>query len=211
MLTCIPLPQLMHPPQKFIDRARTLTQELVDGTCKDQPINVGLFNKGYNERTYLRHGVELPTRLGRMYSLGDDFIEWVKDYIHPHPQETGMNALVPFNAPIMGPHIDTKRKFVLFYMIELGGDNVQTVWYKEHGHTLDRTHCLGPSGVGYYVRDYKDLEVIDMVNMQRGIWYLISPKIIHSVENVMGPRTAITVSVPDMDQFPWKNRAPVQD
>ena len=59
-------------------------------------------------------------------------------------------------------------------------------------------------------QDYKNLEAFDTINMQRGIWYLMSPKIIHSVENVMGARTAITVSVPDMDQFPWKNRVPVE-
>lgn len=205
------MPQFMHPPQKFIDKARQLTKELADGTCEQEPINSGLFNKGYTERTYIRHGVETPTRVGRMYSLGDDFIQWVKDYLHPHPDETGLNVLKPFDCPIMGPHIDTKRKYVLFYPIALGGDNVQTVFYKEPGHTIDRSHSLGPSGVGYYVRDYKDLEAIDQINMQIGVWYLMNPKVIHSVENVHGPRSMITVSLPDMDQFPWKNRIPAQE
>ena len=210
MLTYIQLPQLPHPPKKFIEKARKLTQELSDGTCTQDRINKPLFNSGYTERTYIRHGEKINTRLGRMYSLEEEFLTWVKDYIHPWPDETGLNSLWPYDCPTMGPHIDTKRKYLLSYYIELGGSNVRTVWYKEKGQTVDRTHSLGPSGVGYWVENYKDLEEIDSVNMQTGIWYLMNPKIIHSVENIESNRTFIAVSLPDMDQFPWKNRVPAE-
>ena len=66
MITCISLPQLPHPPKKFINRAEVLTQEMVNGTCKEQHLNAGLFNTSYHQRTHIRHGVELPSRLGRL-------------------------------------------------------------------------------------------------------------------------------------------------
>jgi hypothetical protein len=73
---------------------------------------------------------------------------------------------------------------------------------------LERLHAAGPEGKGYWVEDYANLEVIDDVVFSPGIWILLNPKIIHSVENLQGYRTFLTISLPDMNQLPWNNRVP---
>jgi hypothetical protein len=210
MLTQITLPQIPHPPQHFIDRARARADEFHRGheDASSTPDNAHIFNSGYTEREYIRHGVPTKTRRQHVFNIGEDFDKWVADNIHPYPYEAGISVGVPLDAPIHGPHCDPRRRYVLNYILDTGGDNVRTVWYREKGQPLERLHAAGPEGKGYWVEDYANLEVIDDVVFSPGIWILLNPKIIHSVENLQGYRTFLTISLPDMNQLPWNNRVP---
>lgn len=210
MFTQITVPQIPHPPQKFIDRARGLIEKFNSGTMteEDVPGNAHVFSKDYIDREYIRQGVVTKTRRQHVFTIGDDFSKWAADNIHPYPYEAGLSVGVPLDAPIHGPHCDPRRRYVLNYILDTGGDNVRTVWYKEKGFPLERLHATGPDGRGYWVKDYADLEVIDDVVFSPGIWVLLNPKIIHSVENLVGYRSFLTISLPDMHQLPWNNRIP---
>jgi hypothetical protein len=206
MLTCLSIPQIPHPPKRYIDLANLFVDNFLSGKSKDSP-NAGMYSTGYGEREHIRNGVLTKTVKQCSIVLSTEFEEWAKDYIHPHPFEAGATVSIG-DAPIHGPHVDFRRRYNMVYVLNPGGDNVRTVWYKEHGYPIERLHAAGPEGKSYWVKNYSDLEVIDDVVLEPGIWYLLNTKIIHSVENIIGNRSMLTVSLPDMNQFPWKNRTP---
>jgi hypothetical protein len=206
MLTCVSIPQITHPPKRYIDLANTLVEDFLKGSTKESP-NADMYTTGYGERQHIRHGVLTETVKQCSVSLGVEFEEWSKDYIHPHPFEAGATVSVG-NGFIHGPHVDFRRRYNMVYVLNTGGDNVRTVWYRERGCPIERLHAAGPEGKSYWVKDYSHLEVIDDVVLEPGIWYLLNTKIIHSVENITGNRSMLTVSLPDMNQFPWRNRTP---
>jgi hypothetical protein len=212
MLTQITLPQVPLPPQMFIDRARKMTTEFYAGEKNEQdtPDNAHVYNTGYADREYLRNGVLMKNRRQHVFSIGEDFEKWVADNIHPFPYEAGVSISVPPDRTFQGPHCDLRRRYVLNYILDTGGENVRTQWWREKGYPLERLHESGPEGKSYWVKDYNDLELIDDVVFSPGIWVLLNPKILHSVENITGYRSFLTISLPDMSQMPWNNRTPVK-
>ena len=210
MLTQITVPQIPHPPQKFIDLAKQMIQSFKDGemTEHDEPGNAHVYNSGYADREYIRNGVLMKNRRQHVFSIGQEFEQWAKDHIHPFPYEAGVSISVPPDRTFQGPHCDLRRRYVLNYILDTGGENVRTQWWKEKGYPLERLHEVGPEGKSYWVKDYNDLELIDDVVFSPGIWVLLNPKILHSVENITGYRAFLTISLPDMHQMPWQNRLP---
>jgi hypothetical protein len=208
MLTQITLPQVPHPPEQHIRKAQSILRGFYSGTMteKDIPGNAHVYNSGYAEREYIRNGKVSQNRRQHVFSIGPEFEKWVADNIHPFAYEAGISISVPRDLSFQGPHCDLRRRYVLNYIIDCGGENVRTQWWKEKGYPLERLHESGPEGKSYWVKDYADLELIDDVVFSPGIWILLNPKILHSVENITGYRSFLTVSLPDMSQFPWNNR-----
>jgi hypothetical protein len=93
-------------------------------------------------------------------------------------------------------HSDILRSYAINYMIELGGDEVCTSWYKENGQPLRRLKIAGntQSDRGYI--DYKNLELLDSVKLEQGKWYIIATDILHDVGKIVGTRKSITISIP---------------
>jgi len=210
MFTQIALPQIPHPPKTILNQAQIIVDSYNNGTADldEKPDNAYVYNGGYADRVYHRHGQTIKTRRQHVYSLGEEFRKWTADYIHPFVLESGLSVSVPVELGCQGPHCDLGRRYALNYIIDCGGDNVRTVWYKEKGYPIERLHNSGPEGKSYWA-DYPDLEVIDDIVFSPGIWVLLNTKILHSVENITGYRCFLTVSLPDLNTFPWKNRQPV--
>lgn len=219
MLTYITLPQIPHPPQKFIDQAKEMTDKFYRGEGDEldklqknkfvyQNTSTGISN-GYGERTYIRNGKEYGSRRQHVFDMGAEWEQWTADYLHPFAWESGVSVSMPPQWTFQGPHCDLRRRYALNYIIDCGGENVRTQWWKEKGYPIERLHETGAEGMSYWVQNYDDVEIIDDVCFSPGVWILLNTKILHSVENVTGPRSFLTASIPDMDQFPWKNRKPL--
>lgn len=210
MLTQITIPQIPHPPREIINRAQAIVDTYNNGTAdlSTDPDNAYIYNTGYADRVYHRNGIATKTRRQHVFSIGEDFEKWTADNIHPFAYEAGLSVSVPKGLPGQGPHCDLRRRYALNYILDCGGDNVRTVWYKEKGFPIERLHDSGPEGKSYWA-DYPNVEVIDDVVLGPGIWVLLNTRILHSVENITGYRCFLTVSLPDMFQFPWNNRNPV--
>ena len=210
MLTYLTVPPFPHPPKHIIEQALEIVESYKNGTAdlERKPDNAHIYNTGYADRIYHRHGVATPTRRQHVFSLGPEFEQWAANNIHPYAYEAGLSVSVPVTAPMQGPHLDLRRRYALNYMLDLGGDNVRTVFYKEKGHPIERLHAAGPEGKSYWA-DYADLEVIDDVVLSTGVWVVLNAKVLHSVENMQGYRAMLTISVPDLNQFPWHNRNPI--
>lgn len=93
-------------------------------------------------------------------------------------------------------HSDILRSYAINYMIELGGKDVYTSWYKEKDKPLTRIkkNGNGQSDTGYI--NYNDLELLDTVKFEQGKWYIMATNILHDVGKIVGSRRSITISVP---------------
>ena len=123
MLTYITLPQIPHPPQKFIDRAREMTGKFYRGEGDEldkhqknkfvyQNTATGVTN-GYGERTYIRNGKEYGSRKQHVFDMGKEFEQWTADYLHPFAWECGVSVSMPPQWTFQGPHCDLRRRYAL--------------------------------------------------------------------------------------------------
>jgi hypothetical protein len=98
---------------------------------------------------------------------------------------------------VIGTHIvhsDIKRVFALNYLLELGGDNVLTTWYKERNKPLYRYKEQTGQQSDNGVVKYDDLEVLTSVKFKKHKWCLLATDILHDVDNITGERSAISIS-----------------
>lgn len=136
------------------------------------------FDQSYLQRSVTVRDQTYHTRYQRKYDLGSDFNHWCRHNLHPDCYHTG----VAYNQgidPYHGPHVDKGRKYVLFYLLQAGGNLVTTTFWTRTGLPTEPTEQQFPS----YVCDYDDLEMLDQHVFEPGKWYLFNVGIIHSVEN----------------------------
>jgi hypothetical protein len=83
------------------------------------------------------------------------------------------------------PHSDRLRNVAINYYIELGGDDVTTVFY-------DKTDPIDDK-VGGHVLSYDDLPTItNKITFKKNEWYILPSKQYHSVENIETMRIMIS-------------------
>lgn len=147
-----------------------------------------------------KHGVLLTKNNTQEYSSGDnslyfskddDATTWAKSNIDTRIND--IRAFVALNYQDIakwsqGPHTDSTRTHTLIYLLDAGGDNVKTVFYKEHGvDNIDR-------GLKYRPTDYTNLEPIDSVELKVNTWTLLNATVLHSVESLTRARKTIQVA-----------------
>ena len=86
-----------------------------------------------------------------------------------------------------GAHSDKTRSFTLFYLIDAGGDKVQTRFFKEKRKPLYRKDFT-------VITDYSKIELVESVVIKPFKWYLLNQRIIHDVFGIESIRKCITVS-----------------
>lgn len=89
------------------------------------------------------------------------------------------------------PHSDRVRTIGINYYIELGGDNVQTVFYDKHD-PIDDT-------IGGHVEPYENLKPLSCIKFSKNTWYAIDSRQYHSVENILTKRYLLSLSFINTD------------
>lgn len=89
------------------------------------------------------------------------------------------------------PHSDRVRTVGINYYIDLGGDNVQTIFYDKHDPLTDK--------IGGHVEPYENLKSLSTIKFTKDIWYAIDTRHYHSVENIMTKRYLLSLSFIDTD------------
>lgn len=198
MFTWIEL-DLPSVPEKFIkqafDVAKQATHEDVShfGLISDSP-------KSLFERKLIINGKEHNTRHQWSGAISEEWEEWVRGNIIPTYLNTGVRVSVGKETDWHGAHCDSfkgpPKKFVykLYYLIDAGGDDAETVFYKEKNKPFKRT-----TDQETLINNYDDLEVVDRVKLPPNKWVLLNTSVLHGVENVTGPRTNLVVVI-DIDQ-----------
>jgi hypothetical protein len=93
-----------------------------------------------------------------------------------------------------GPHSDRVRTVGINFYIDLGGENVSTVFYDKFDPLDDL--------VGGHNATYNELTAVEEVFFKNDIWYAFNTKQYHSVENIETTRIMLTLS---MVNIPIKN------
>jgi hypothetical protein len=166
-------------PQKFIDLA--LDQDY-DKNLPKFKYFATTFSSEYLERSVTVDHESYKTRYQRKYNLGQEFLDWCHTNLHQNCYHTGV-AYNQGNSPYHGPHIDKARKYTFFYLLEAGGSNVTTSFWKHPDLPVEPTEQDFPS----YACDYQGLELLNQCVFKPKQWYLFNVGIIHSVENIIGP------------------------
>lgn len=177
MFTWIPLPHLPNPPQHFVELARKLCYE-DQGRNDCAPLQG---DSGYRDRKLtMVDGEEVPTRFQKGYTMGEEWDEWVRKNITKNFFETGVRC--SYGPPMHGAHSDAPPKWKLYYLIDRGGEDAVTSFYKEKGQPIERP--ISTPGQLFHVNDYRNLEMIDSVKLPLNQWVLLNVTILHGVENL---------------------------
>jgi hypothetical protein len=128
----------------------------------------------------------------RRYPFSNDLYNWVKENIYPYIDEMNRYQLghqIWKQGDVIWPHTDGVRgHFVLSYLLEEGGDFVETVWYK----VRDKSAVLPPAT--HYV-NFNNIDIITRKRLPLGKWVLNDARVLHSVYYMTEPRIAITIGM----------------
>lgn len=171
MYTCIHLRRLPTIPSELLDYqidANTYVTSLPGRsvTKNDQVYSAGVY-------TGQHVGIALES--------------WVKQHVIEEWANIGYSKISP---PCLGPHLDRTRFYTLQYIINAGGTDVATVFYRARSEKLQMD-----TGKGLYFNDYSQLEPFETVYARPGEWYLINGRQIHSVENIQSTRVAVQIGL----------------
>jgi len=184
---------LPHPSQEIIDQAyRAL--ELRE--------KIGFYNPdlhslpGHDEyRTRVvkyKDGSPAASTASYRYWISDEFDDWVREHAQQDPKGCGINVFE--NGILVAPHVDASRLYNIQYVLETGGDEVDTVWYREKGREIERPDLRGNFNLSDTIDDYSRVEEIDRVRIPVGKWISLNVGILHAVENMQSRRVAIHLS-----------------
>lgn len=161
-------------PQNFVDEALHGDRSDLIVTSTDRHIK--------NEQGLYRNARLQRWRLSQ--ALGD----WLQQQGVHGFQDVSVQTIE--QGETLGPHTDSWQSCKLFYLLQSGGDNVETIWYRQHGHALVREKWL-------LVEDTADLEEAHRMVIPVGQWGFINVQIIHEVKNMTSPRQAVVASFAD--------------
>jgi hypothetical protein len=163
-------------PQKFIDLA--LDPDYSKNLSRFDYFS-STFSQEYLERSVTVNNNSYVTRYQQKYNLGDEFQLWCKENLHQDCFHSGV-SYNQGDGPYHGPHIDQKRKYVFYYSLKTGGENVTTSFWQHPKLSTEPSKHELPG----YACDYSDLELLASVIFQPNQWYLFNTSLIHSVENI---------------------------
>jgi len=91
------------------------------------------------------------------------------------------------------PHCDRYRQTAINYILELGGENVSTCFYKEKRKDMDFSKAENAL--------YTDIELDFKKHLATDTWYSFNVQEYHSVENITGTRLFLGLLLKDNIKF----------
>jgi len=122
----------------------------------------------------------------RRYNLSENAKQWVLDNIGEYSQ---MGSQLMRNGDAFTPHTDGgPRRYILNYLVESGGAQVETQFLEEPEKGLIR------EGVPIQIPDGSNLVLVKSVVAPEKSWMMIFGKIVHSVVGITGKRIQLSIS-----------------
>jgi hypothetical protein len=141
----------------------------------------------------LPDGRQIPSAGSDRYPMSPEYDVWVKENIKSEWAVSCAQRHTQVSNTI-GPHIDDQVNELLYFILQEGGTNVETVWWQENGYEIERPDKLPTAE--YYdaaVNDYNNLKEIDRIRIPVGVWVRMNTMILHSVENMTGVRIGLSI------------------
>lgn len=153
-------------------------------------------HKEYRTREVrFRDGSRLNSIESYRYWISEDFETWVRNHVQEETKGCGINVFE--DGKLVAPHVDANRNFALQYILETGGDRVETAWYRQKGRDILRPDIRHVFDLNKIVLDYDQLEELDRICFPAKTWVCLNTNILHAVENLQGRRLALQISRQD--------------
>jgi hypothetical protein len=182
--------KLPNIPQHLIDNAR----KKITGEPNFQSSNHKLIDWKAVQQVKLNiNGVEKFSVTSKAWHVDNELVDWVKENIVSDGLDhVRINCNQPYdNNDVCGAHTDHNRNYSLLYVLEQGGDNVVTAFYKEKDKPLLHEH-------GYRVTDYSKLEYIEGIVIPKNCWCLLNVKVLHGINNIVNDRINIQIGLENL-------------
>lgn len=122
----------------------------------------------------------------RRYNISPESEAWIKENIGEYSQ-AGSQLMI--NGQAFTPHTDGgPRRYILNYLIQTGGADVKTQFFKEPNHDVVREGDPLQLALG------DDLELVESVTAPAGTWMALFGKVLHSVVGLETSRVHLSVS-----------------
>lgn len=161
--------------------------------CFDETAIMNNWGDSYTNRILIKNGKTYNNAFNRSNLLGEDELTWVKNNISHLALDVRISRTQP-GLERCGAHIDKTRNYTLVFLLDTGGPDHRTVFYKEKG--VDELH----RPLLYHVDDYDNLVEIKSIQLQQFKWNLLNARVLHSIENITEGRKSIQVSFNDFDK-----------
>jgi len=136
---------------------------------------------------------EVNDAVYKRWPLENQYIDYVKEIIPEFNQTNfniGFQSIKNYSNELsqLHPHTDGKVRgpFCISFILNTGGSNVETLWWKEFGNDLIRSPWS-------HVWDLNLLERQDSIIFPENNWNIMRTDIIHSVHNIKTNRLSFTI------------------
>ena len=190
MFTYLYLDTLPPVPDQFITQALQQRDQLLE---EAKTWNFSDSYRGDVGVEYCYEGnIGTTRRVKRGESLGPEWDKWVQKNIGNFVNWSRVQVSVPKpgTASYMhDAHTDNPEAWALLYVIDLGGDDVWTKFWREMGKPLMRPGCAPNNYIG--CGNFDNMQLIDSAKLQSRRWTLVNSVMLHSIHGVTGPRSHI--------------------
>lgn len=139
----------------------------------------------YQGKSYRSSNVE-------RFPFDEIFLSWFEKFIYSNIRKCNLYQLSSQsikNGSILHPHTDGPRgPYVLSYLIDTGGENVDTIWYKEKGKEILRQPATG-------LIHFEGLEELFRYRVRPFTWTLMDARVLHSVIGMTSNRYMISIGL----------------
>jgi len=150
---------------------------------------------GYKDRILKKNGQEYPSTKSDRTPLNGQSQAWVKANICKEFSECSYSSTFP-TSQSHGPHTDITRLWLLMYIVDAGGEQVENCFWRQKGYDFLRLE-----NKPVVVCDYSELELVESVQFPVRTWVLFNTKVLHSVENINRARISIQIGVNDLNHL----------
>lgn len=137
------------------------------------------------DRICIKDGLPIPTHHYERHPVPENLVDWVRNNIADDFVDVGL-ASYGGAGQIGLPHIDRTRDWTLIYFLDLGGSDVDTIFWQQQGHDVFRP-------VETVIYSYDDLVELEKHRFQLNRWVLLNARCLHSMSEFSRPRKSIQV------------------
>jgi len=162
-------------------------QRLVDSASVTQAQRMG-WDDSVTKRIVTKDGFQYDYAFNRSIDMGDTYKQWAIENMSPDAFDFRV-VTTPKGAPIKGPHVDHTRNYTLIYLLESGGEDHKTCFYKD----IAKNSLIMPPGT--FRDDMSQVQKIAEIQVPLRKWTLLNAHVLHGVENIPLGRVALQVSI----------------
>lgn len=172
------------PPANLIEKAFKLKKLALEGNFSSDTYRDTTHRPSL--RTLYKDGKEFQNAFTNTV-ITEEYYKWATENIVPGFNDIRI-SITTIGNHMNGPHIDITRGYTLLYLLDHGGEDHETCFYREQ----DSTEMFRP--LGYCVDDYSKLEIVAKAKLQVNRWSVINASVLHSIENIPNGRLSIQLS-----------------